>query len=678
MLSPETSWSKRIIRLVCDADIVQCAIMALFGMYWTSRAPGGLQFWDMLFWVELVGATWLIGRATLSLFGLPHRFAITFTMNMLVGGVAIGSVVTVFKLYSSASVTQLFLLLVAASIAILRRPAFTLRSTSTTESARETHSEILSTLIAIIAATIWTHHHYPLIVDRSGSLFYLPYSEMFYHAMRTSPLLVDGNPIEIGSFQFAGHKLPMYHYASYAFPALASSIGQQPAWLTVSTVWHPLSLFWLGLGAFCLGNSITGSRGGLWATVCVLVLPDPYFWGMGYGSVMLSFHRFIEASPGLSYGCAIAAAAMSLFITGVKRDSISFWLLGFLAVGSCMLFRVNVFLPLYLLSFLFIVYWRNSVTRSRWLITAWLLLTAAGVVLYMRTSNRPTLDPGFDFGMGYATHLLEVDNRFAPTITAFFLRHDVLGFVMRIMLFTLVILGPFGILFIPAWFAPGMKHGSKEHMRSFPALVIAISLGMSLFLGVNKNGDPYELIHRQFAWMYTALVGWTAAILCRSRWLSLSNFSGSVTAVCSLLLPLIVVKFGGLQLENAPIAPGLIESCRYVREHSNDLDIVAVSDDDPRWKVGGQTQRRMFVCTSPDDIIPGGNEFRPVMIERAAEFKELIEATSFESVSNWYHQHRVRWIVVLPGTSIRWPKSLDRPSFEKEGCRVYDLDLLTR
>lgn len=677
-MSAENSWSKRISRFICDADFVQCAIMALFGMYWTSRAPDDLHLSDMLFWVELVGATWLIGRATLSLFRLSRPYPITFPLNMLVGGVVIGSMITVFKLYSSASVSQLFLLLVAASIAILLRSSLASQFHSSTESARDTHSEILSTLIAMIAATIWTEHHYPLIVDRSGSLFFLPYSEMFYHAMRTSPLLVDGNPIDIGSFQFADHKLPMYHYASYAFPALASSIGQQPAWLTVSTVWHPLGLFWLGLGAFCLGNSITGSRGGLWATVCVLVLPDPYLWGIEYGSVMLSFHRFIEASPGLPYGCAIAAAAMSLFITGIKQNSINYWLLGFCAVGSCMLFRVNVFLPLYLLSFLVMVYWRTSVTKSEWLISVWLLLTAAGVLLYLRTSNRPTLDPGFDFGIGYATHLLEADNRFAPAITALFLRHDILGFVMRILLFTLIMLGPFAALFIAAWFVPNIIQRDEQHLRLFPAFVLAISLCMSFFLGVNRNGDPYELIHRQFAWMYTALVAWTAAILCKFRWISFSNSTGNGIAVCSLLLPLAIVKFGGLQLENAPIARGLMESCAYIREHSDSLDIVAVSDNDPRWKVGGQTQRRMFVCTSPDDIIPGGNEFRPVMIDRAAKFKQLMDATSFESISDWYHCHRVRWIVVLPGTDIKWPRSLDRPSFEKEGCRVYDLELLTR
>lgn len=658
---------------------IQATLVFAFGLFWSWRVPTPLTVGLFGAWLAIIIGSLLTGFVVVCTFPFPRSMKQSLPFVALLGGVVTQFLLTVVKLFTAWTLEVIFLTLmivVAVLLVGVRK-----HSAWPTVGRREAKAQVLATLLSLIAATVWTQHHYPLVQVEGGSQVYRPYQEMFYHAMRTSPLATDGNPRSIGSYQFSGERLTMYHYASYAYSALVSKWSGQALWVTTSTVWHPLGLLWLGWGAYSLARFWTGPRGALWATVAIAIIPDLYLWGFDAGTVMFSFHRFLEASPGLAYGCAAAAAVVVTLLAGLQQRSSALVTLAFSLLLALVLFKVNVFLPTFPLVGALLFYWRRRFFAGRWLFALWLAAAIGGGIVYLQIPGRPTIEPGFDLGVGVFENMLSAGSSMSARMERWALAPTVPGWCVRMGLVLGLVMGPFLLPLIALLVWP-VSRATPPRRSSFVVIAsLAICLGMLSFMAPNRNGDPYELSHRQFAWCYFVVLSWVMATLA-TRWQSFLPRSYVLEGVVSFVLVIwsaLLTSMGGLQLDYTEFPSGFVECCDSIRQRSTPTDVVVSSDGDPRWRVGALTEQPMFVCTSPDDIIPGGAEFRPVLLERRERVEDLLSTTTAEGVIQWAERYGVRWVLIFPDVRVAWPAAMaEAPAIRHGACRVYDLAEFSR
>jgi hypothetical protein len=543
--------------------------------------------------------------------------------------------------------------------------------------------EIIAVVISFISATAWGRLQLPIVENESTGLYYRPFVEMFYHAMRGSALAYPGSPHQLGSFQFAGEPLPFYQYGSYFFPSLVYRWTGEPLWQSVSTVWYPQGLIWVGLAAYSLGTLFGGARNGVLATGAVAAIPDIYFFLPKIGIAMFSFHRFIDLSPALCYGCGAASAAFILFYHSLFREGHSTFLGSMVLLLSVGFLKFNVFIPLFILFAIMLgmaAFFRPA-SRTIIQLSPFVGIAFMGCLLMQRVPNAPTLGLSEDLGAGFFLNTLQSGGQILADQFPILLATNGAGLLARVLMILMLMFGvflPIIPLVVTAW--GRCRTRRQQLLLVSPFLVILICLALFTFLAPNENGDPYELAHRHFVWCYLFVVAAVVAIVAR-QWIPRGDvWTLVVWMVAQCAMPMIPITLSQKELESGrlEIPSGFIESCEFVRETSSTLDVVASADSDPFWMAAAITQRRMYVCTSIDETFPGHVALKETIRSRQAEIAELQKISSVEDLINWSRRTGVRWFIAPSQTLLAWPSVVaDYPTYAEGDCRVYDFSLLT-
>jgi hypothetical protein len=223
-------------------------------------------------------------------------------------------------------------------------------------------------------------------------------------------------------------------------------------------------------------------------------------------------------------------------------------------------------------------------------------------------------------------------------------------------------------------------------MDAIPFLAILIMVVCSIFLPPNAGkGTADEMRHRPFVWAYFVVAAWTwgkgvsTVDSGRPAWRAVVG----IASIVMLAWPWTrgaTVQDPALpwspRFVNIPVASGLVESARFLREHSAEEDIV--QDDATREAsvLGALAERRCYLAHNPTawEQYDAKASLIDESARRAAVLPRMRAARTRAEVRQWATETGIRWYVAGPGEKLDWPDELlARPAFQADGYRVYDL-----
>ncbi|MGE0534739.1 MAG: hypothetical protein AB7O68_07170 [Pirellulales bacterium] len=621
----------------------------------------------------------LWGRLTLLLLAVDRLLPRTFLFPLVLGASEVLAGLAAVRLLTPIPLVAL--IAVQLAIAAILSVVFRERLSNWRPLPRLARRELLTLVLIVAAVTLWLQHVMPLVALRGAESFYRPQLETFFHTARATPMLVQGSPLALGSFHFAGEPLTYYHYASYALAASLSALVGCPAYDAMAGAWCPLGFFLLGGATWVLGSVLWRPAAGFWCVVAVMVLPDPSFWFTRV--TFLSFDAFVEASPAGSYAVSAAALATTLMTLALRARRMSLAVAALALAAATVFFKANfvvAVLPFCCLYFL--LGWRRF-GAARMGPAAVLLAIAGAVSLWTgsRLSAGPTLAFDPELGRVYANFLLDTE---APRGWLQVFRAGVnhpswaVAAPARVALlaaatfqgFLLPIVGVHVLAFV-VWPSGRLRHAL------FP-LAFALYLGVGVLMAPNQNGDPFELQHRTFMWVYALGCICTAGILARlvGFWRQRPGSTNYAAGFALLALPLLVGRESYVS-PHETVPTGLIRAAHFIREHSATHDIAQDSLNDEHLYLSAISQRRAYVCIALSDPFPGSGRLADLHAARARETQQLLAATTTAALHDYQRRTGVRWFVLRPETAAAWPAEvLARPAFESYGYRVYDFSHL--
>lgn len=643
---------------------------------WPLRADGELTLRRVGALAVVAVSSLVWGRLVLLGCGWVRYRERDFGLSYLTGNLAVSLAIMALRLVSPWSVSrwvigQLILGLVCWGW--LRGPLSAWRPRRRTQG-----WDAVATLLSLLAASCWVSHLYPQVIQRPNAWIYRPYMENFSNWFKVGVFLLADAPVAVGSPYYAGEPLSLYHYGSYAWPAWVAE-SSAPLGLTVlASFWFPQMLFSIGLASYQLGRLWFGPASGAWCAWAVLAIPDPTFWADDI--INLSWHRYLEASP--NFGCSLAAAAVAVTLVtqGRRADSSRLMLAGVAAAYAAALFKFNIVVAVLP-------------------VVAWTLLAAG------RPGTR--WGGGWVGGLFSASVLLALwagtQFRFAPT---FKLDPQLGGEFARWIMLSLP-LDRWWDFFDAAWNAPvrprqipgralwlawaslqwwlpawvllavgvPSRRGGGWRKRAVPLWALVVYLVLGLGLHPNQNGDPFELQHRPFGWVYLLVVVWCAGLAV--SWLQ-GRGARWIASPTLLFVGLLIPWWYGAQTRiTAPptvLAPGLVRASQFVARHTDPDEPLIDAEKDPWLIMGAICQRRTFVCRADDYTFAGQGALADSRLRLRRAVDRLLAATSLGEIAEWHTQHRARWLLVHPDTPLAWPPELvEQHAFAAGGYRVYDL-----
>lgn len=661
---------------VTAADLLSILLCSAAFSVWTLLTTFTVSLAQAAFFFSLVLSGLVWGRLALVAAGLAACVPRTFPVAFLVGSLLLGFGLAAIRLLTPLDLKVLYtaqFILGTALYLAMHRSMTRWRSSEV-----EDWVGLAITVLGLGASTLWMRHLFPAWESSGEVAVFRPFFEYFFHTTHVTPLLLPGVPVANGSIQFAGVPLAFYHYASYTFPALLTSLGGLPAFEALSALWLPLGMFFVGLAAFWLGTLLFGLRAGFWCAVVLRLAPDPSLWTFGIN--FYSFHAFLEATPAMAYAIAAAAVAVCLLILAIRSRRLSLVALSLAVAISTVFFKANMLLAAApLCGLLFLTAWRSFRTRRMLPAVAILALVGmAGLWSGSRLRSAPTI--GFDRGLGttFVEYLFaeqvpreSVLLRLKPHLLA----HTPQAALGRLG-FVLLLTFQGGLPLVLVALAAGWsdRHPAR-HAQAVLFLALGIYLYSALCLPPNQNGDPFELQHRSFVWVYLMAVIYTVGVLTRmwNRHAARGWRTGFLSAFLLLLVPLVAGKFIALP-RLPPLSTGLVASAEFIRARSRPLDIVWDSQNDPSLVLAALSQRRSYVAVSLEDPFPGSGALRAIHRARVANTEHFKQANSFDQLRRWAAESKARWFLLHPGDVVRWPAEFaDGPAFASAGYKVYDL-----
>jgi len=641
---------------------------------WLTAGHAGWRLWAANASLVTIFSVW--GRVLLVALGIDRLVPRGFLLSLLTGALAVTFCIAAARLltpigllawYGAAwGVGGLLYLLLARRIGAWQPLP------------RGRWRELGATVLALAAVTLWIQHVSPLVIVTGNESNYRPFIEYFFHTTHATPLLIDGTPVSQGMFQFAGVPLPYYHYASYAVPALVAWIAGCPVYDAMVGSWYPVGYFLLGAAAWSLGNVLFGPRAARWCLVAVLLVPDPSYWCAPLK--LFSLDAFAEASPALSYASACAALSVILMTLAARTRRIDLVAAAVVVAGMTVFFKANVVVAaLPLAGLYFLANWSRFENRARWsALIALIVLGLLGVAAGTRLRSAPTIGLDPDVGKQYANYVL--DEVIPPKSALQNLRPWVQSAnrwiavpgrlaLIAVVTFQLGLVALVAALVACAWCWPG----ARAHRRLLIA-ALAIYLGSAVFLPPNANGDPYELQHRAFYWIYFLGAVWVAGVAVRLyRGVGRRTLPGYVVACILLCVPLVLGRESRVAPEK-PVPTSLVRAAQYVLTHGPSTDIVQDAENDPHLIIAALSQRRSYICISLEDTFPGSGALRAIHTGRAAECQALLQAKTREELASFAQRTGVRWFVLQPDSQVAWPSDIvGAPAFQDRGFRVFDL-----
>jgi hypothetical protein len=439
----------------------------------------------------------------------------------------------------------------------------------------------------------------------------------------------------------------------------------------------------LAAAAWVLGEVLFGQRAALWCLAAVLLIPDPSFWCSPIE--FFSLNAFAEASPAMSYASAAAALAITLMTLAGRWRRMSLVAAAFVVAGATVFFKANVVVAVMpLCGLYFLVLWERFASPDRWIALA-VLVALAVLALFagMQLRSAPTVGIDPNLGRAYTLHVLEEE--IDPDSSWQLLRpwaESTRPWVAVLARLSLIAGVTFQLALLPLIAAYGACRWlwpSATGKRRLLVAAVAIYLGSAVFLPPNVNGDPFELQHRAFFWIYFLAAVWTAGVAVR---LGHGAFGyetpGFLVAGVLLCVPLVLGR--ELRDDVAPqesVPTGLVRAAQFILKSGASTDIAQDATNDPHLIVAALSQRRAYIGISLDDTFPGSGALRKIHEGRAVECQTVLRATTRDELTQFAHRTHVRWFVLHPDSQVAWPPEvLAAPSFEERGFRVYDLGSL--
>lgn len=692
--APETRFSM-------DRSLAFAAGMtAVFMIGWQARTSGAVSFLNIVTILALVLVVGAWGRLTLWMTGIDQVVAASGPAVAIAGITSLGALFMVGRSKLPIGPATLFLLLAAIGLLGARR----LRG----RFARPLESDAMTSLVALFlslcAATFWVQHYFPPTETTDDAIVFKPIRDNFTHTNHVLQFSYPGPMNAAGRYGMAGDPMPFYHMASYSFPAVVAVFAGETAYDTTIAVWLPLAMAIVGWGAYVLGAAAFGPRVGLWATVAVIVIPDPSFWTLGVwtlGFYAYSFHRFLQIAPANGYGAAVAALGLAGIVAGVGQRKIWPILGGWAIVGLSMIFKAQVFVAAFPLASAFAggslaLLWRreiaSAVVRRPYLtvvLVAAVAIGAAALALGPLRGRTPILQLEIPPGARLAEFLFNrtVNDTSAHPLAQLTVEETgIVGLGLRKML---VLWTTFRLAVVPLAIVTLWTLLTPARWRLFDLVAfVALSLYLSyaLFLAPNFTGhtygNPWDLQFVPFGWCYLVLGVWLVGKsidLIREIWPS----RPTVPAWVAILLLAATYMIGRSHTDDwqteqywayMPVPRELVACAEFIRTHAAPADRIQDSEDDAYFTVESLAERRAYAGWPVVGSFTARTTDDDVFKSRLAEHEKARGANTAAAVSAFAQQTGVRWYVLHPETTIAWPKDvLDKPAFTSGRYRVYDL-----
>jgi len=647
----------------------------MFLFAWITLASGSLNLPSAVFVFVLPWVLLRSGGIITAGLRLPSFFALDFLL-----GVAIVSMgVMVWKLFVPFSlwVLLIILLIVVAALPKLlpdhrRDPLSTLG--------------LLSVIVSLVAATGWSQDLIFPTTPVDGTVAFKPWSDFFIHASFIARSLGAETLLQVGNYEWKGFPAIFYHYGSYSLPICLGKVGSLPAYATVVGFWAPFGSFLTGLASYALGRAFWSQGAGLTALAATFLIPDLSLLNIAHP--IYGYFWLQHAAPGGLYAVAVGGVALTLLTQGVREGRRVWIASGVVIAAFVVFFKIQIFAAAFplLVSFA-IVGWPP---RKQW---QWLIVggcVAVGMAL-LPLANRFYIGPNVRFDLSGSVWYWQVlaklakGTRVESWYRVFNDAHpfpshlpQAIGLILINALGIFAIIAPLLWLFVAS---RKMWQASEALSLAAVALLILMTFGMG---GTGMSDNAHEFIHRPFVWAY-----WLVGSLAAGRLFSIvaarrPQLWTRAVIVCVIILTLLPVCYGsGLQRGKGSVGDvrsdvhvdrGLIDCARYIRNQPPTDAVVQDSQLDKLLIVGGLSDRPSFAARV-DEWTRQSKVFRESSYqEQLGKLRRLQQATNSSDLQRSVRETGIRWYVAHPGDLNVWPAEFrDRPAFESNGYRVYDM-----
>ena len=667
--------------------LIACVAISAFTIAWITLASSNFNLRVVLLLILL---PWLLLRAG-AIVTSALRFPSFFALDFLLGVALVSVAVMTWKLVVPLS---LWLMMAVFFLAIALAPMLMVRQQRPPLSALG----LLAILVSLVAATGWSQD---LVLPKTtvqGGIVFKPTLDFFFHATVISRSLGSETLWQVGNYEWKAFPAFFYHYASYSIPLCLAKVGSVRAYDTVVGFWPPFGAFLTALASYALGRAVWGQAAGLAGVIAVCLLPDS--WMLNVGHPAYSYFWLLEVSPANFYGIAVGGTALILIALGV-RESCRTWIAsGVVLAALVVFFKIQLCAAAFpLLVSYAIIGW----PPRRW--WQWLVLAGCvgcGLVL-LPIIDRSYVGPNFQFDLSgspwfwKALAILAKGTNVEGWYQAFWVDHPFPSHLPRaIALLLLNALGIFAVLAPIVWLVMlWRKRWQASEGISVAAVVILLLMTFTLG-GRGPSTNAQEFMLRSFVWGY-----WLVATLCAGRAVAAMIIRrphmwivGLVVA--SVALTVVPLCYGsGLQLgklpgqKNDPTAPvfffaaknssvrvdrGLIDCADYIRSHPPSNAVVEDSQLDQSLILAGLDERPSFAARV-EGWTRQSKKFRQSYREQLGKLEKLQQATTIPDLQRSVRETGIRWYVTHPGDGDEWPIEFrDRPAFESNGYRVYDME----
>jgi hypothetical protein len=491
----------------------------------------------------------------------------------------------------------------------------------------------------------------------------------------------------LSDFQMAGAVPHVYHYAHYLAPATISALSGAGAYEVYASFHLPFGVMLTGLSAFAMSAALWGGPWpGVAASFALMLLPDGY--QQGFSNRFLSYNFLQQVNIGGLYGVSVAAMAWILIFDGCIRNRLSSVVFGWLAALVLVSYKAQIFVASAFLIMIFPTLFFGSFGRkARCAVLVLQVIIFVSVVNFSQTlEGVPTIRLDGSGRDTYTGQLLwSFDPGFLKTFFSTQVQKAGQAWVAFIPLAAIVLLCTFGF-WIPGLIIVSdlMFRRSERMIIAFPFLVLANYLVMALFLAMDENqiGTPEEFLNRPLVWAYFVLVTWISggayalALGNRPPQTRRESFYSALALILSLGFPFAFSKNlqtfpawegRGSHKEFGSVPACLVQSARFVRNHSQWKENVVDSENDRSFKVTSLSERQVYVVDPYIRArVPKGLDERLNLVEA---WKNNADE---DQVRKFAESERISWLILHPESKISWPKTLqDTPAFECEGYRVY-------
>ena len=547
---------------------------------------------------------------------------------------------------------------------------------------------LLCLLLSGVGATLWCTDSLHFTFNDGQNTIFQMWPDCFFHAREINAISQAHGLRNLSDIQMSGAPAATYHYASYAVPAAVLAFTHSSGSEVLASFLLPFGILLTGLAAFSLTASIWGTWPGVAATVAVVLLPDAY--QQGFGNKYLSYNFLQQVAPGGLYGVVSATLAWIFILDACKSGKFASIFCGYALTIVTLAYRAHLFVANAFLIMIYPCLFFSRLRASRRLVIAILLTTlfAFIIVLSQYSSAFPTLRLDGSGARQYASILLgSYDPGFLKSFFTWVLvRQQHSSPIFDLYMAGMVVTSTFG-LWIVAYPLISFFLKSRTPVTAFffPLLVLVNYLVMFLGLALDakKLGTPDELLNRPLVWAYFVIVAWTGAgvyafLIGNRPPRSLSVGAIAVILMCaSLAIPIVFARniqtlpawknFSSYKAINS-VPSSLVDACQYIRKHSGVEDIIADSENDPKFVVTALAERQEFAVNASSGEVRSPKGLRD-RLDELARFKKM---TDKEQLTEFVKTHAFSWYLLRPTSVVAWPEPfLETSVFNSGGYRVF-------